>query len=223
MKSIIIILFLFLTILNAQIAKVTAIKGDVLIKSAGQYKIAKLNSPINKLDTITTEKNARIQLVFQDNTMISIGKNSTFSIKEYIYDLGKKPKVAFKFGYGTFKSITGKIGKLNPKGFKLESKTATMGIRGTIIDLDLSEEEEIYLVPEGKIELKIGNEVRIINAGEMVIKKKEGSVTSLIKASRQQIDKLERKSGARDNEKESGLGENTQTKSVNAVEKCNYR
>ena len=223
MKNVILLLFLSLTFLNAQIAKVTAIKGDVLIKRAGQYKIAKLNSAINKLDVITTEKNARIQLVFSDNTIISIGKNSTFSIKDYLFDIGKKPKISLKFGYGTFKSITGKIGKLNPKGFKLESKTATMGIRGTIINLDLNSENEIYLVPEGKIELKIGNQIIIINAGEMVTRKKDKPAMHLKSITKKIRDELEEKSGAHDNESESGLGEKTQTTEVNSVEKCNYR
>jgi len=223
MKKFLILFLLTLTFLNAQIAKVSAIKGDVLIKRDGQYKIAKLNSAINKLDTITTEKNARIQLVFQDNTMISIGKSSTFSIEEYIFDLGKKPKVAFKFGYGTFKSITGKIGKLNPKGFKLQSKTATMGIRGTIINLDLSEDEEIYTVPEGKIELRVAGQVIVLSAGQMVSRKRDSQASKPKRTPRKVRERMERRSGAKDNERESGLGEKTQTKEVNSVEKCNYR
>lgn len=223
MKKILILFLLSLTFLFAQIAKVSAIKGDVLIKRAGQFKIAQLNGPINKSDTITTEKNGRIQIVFKDNTMISVGKNSTFSIEEYLYDIAKKPKASFKFGLGTFKTITGKIGKINPKGFKLRSKTATMGIRGTIVSLDLSEEEEIYLVPEGKIELKIGNRVMILNAGDVVTKRRNEEASKPRRSTRKIRERLERRSGARDNERESGLGENTRTKSVNSVEKCNYR
>ena len=37
------------------------------------------------------------------------------------------------FAKGAFRSITGKIGKMAPKRFKLKTRTATMGIRGTQI------------------------------------------------------------------------------------------
>jgi len=223
MKHILILLLLAFTILNAQIAKVTALKGDVLIKRNGQFKIAKLNSAINKLDIITTEKNARIQLLFKDNTMISIGKNSTLDIEDYLYDVGKKPKAKFKFGNGTFKAITGKIGKLNPRGFQLKSKTASMGIRGTIVGLELSDKEEVYMVPEGKVELKIGTRTFILNAGQMFVRQENKPLDRPRKLDKKRRDQMERRSGARDNERESGFGERTQTKSVNTVEKCNYR
>jgi len=223
MKHLLIFFLLSFTLLYAQIGKITALKGDVLIKRDGQYKIAKLNAPINKLDIVTTEKNARIQLLFKDNTMISIGKNSTFSIEDYLYDVGKKPKLAFKFGQGAFKAITGKIGKLNPRGFKLKSKTASIGIRGTIIGLELSDKEETYLVPEGKIELKIGTKTFILDAGQMFIRDPKKPLGKPVRMTKKRKDKIERNSGANDNERESGLGEKTRTISVNNVEKCNYR
>ena len=223
MKHIIILLFLSFSLLYAQIAKVTALKGDVLVKRNGQFKIIKLNSPINKLDVITTEKNARLQLLFKDNTMVSIGKNSTFSIEDYLYDVGAKPKASFKFGKGTFQAITGKIGKLNPRGFKLKSKTASIGIRGTIVGLELGDTEETYMVPEGKIELKIGTKTFLLSAGQMFVRETKKPLGKPKRITKKRKERVERNSGARDNERESGFGEGTRTKSVNNVEKCNYR
>ena len=223
MKYLLFIILLSFGLLHAQIAKVTAIKGDVIIKRNGQFKIANLHTAINKLDIITTEKNARVQLLFKDNTMISIGKSSTLNIEDYLFDVEKKPKAKFKFGNGAFKTITGKIGKLNPRGFQLKSKTASMGIRGTIVGIELSDSEERYMVPQGKVELKIGGKIFILNAGQMFIKqaKKPLGKPSVITKSKR--DRMEKNSGALDNENESGFGEDTQTTSVNTVEKCIYR
>ena len=155
--------------------------------------------------------------------MISVGKNSTFSIKDYLFDVGQKPKASFKFGYGTFKAITGKIGKLNPRGFKLQTKTASIGIRGTIVEIDSSKDIETYLVPKGKIELRIGTQTFMLNAGQVVTKRRNSPATKPKRATRKIREKIERKSGAIDNERESGFGENTRTQNVNSVEKCNYR
>lgn len=223
MKKICLFIVLCLTFLEAKIATVVALKGDVIIQRNGEFTMAKLNSKVEERDIITTKKDARVQLLFSDNTMISIGKNSTFGIKEYLFDLGKKPKLAFKFGYGTFKAITGKIGKLNPRGFKLETKTASIGIRGTIVEIESDQENETFLVPKGKIELKIGTQTIILSAGQMVTKKRNRVVSKPKRISREIRERIERESGAKDNERESGFGERTETKSVNSVEKCNYR
>lgn len=223
MKYILILFFLSFTFLNAQIARIVALKGEVMIQRGAESVPAQLKFQIEEFDTIKTKNNSRAQLVFKDNTMISIGKNSSFSIQEYIYDVGKKPKATFKFGSGTFKTITGKIGKINPRGFKLKSKTASMGIRGTIVGLELSDTEEVYLVPEGKVELKIGTRTIILSAGQMYVQERGKAPRKVEKITRKRKERLERNSGSRDNEKESGMGEKTQTKSVNNVEKCNYR
>lgn len=223
MKLILLMLFLSFSLLYANIGKVVAISGDVQIKRGSDFITAKLKSQLEKFDTVITKNNARVQFVFQDNTMISVGKNSTFSVEDYLFDIGKKPKAAFKFGTGVFKTITGKIGKINPRGFKLKSKTASMGIRGTIVGLELSDQEEIYLVPEGKIELKIGNKTIILNAGDTVTKQRNKPVSRKTRISSKKRERFERRSGAKQNEKESGLGENSRTTSVNNVEKCNYR
>lgn len=223
MRYIILLLLFSLTFLNAQIARVLALNGEVLIQRGNEFIPAELKYAIEEFDTIKTKNNSRIQLLFKDNTMISVGKNSSFSIEEYLYEVGKKPKASFNFGIGTFKTITGKIGKINPRGFKLKSKTASMGIRGTIVGLILTNKEELYLVPEGKIELKIGTKTIILSEGQMYTYQ-EGKVSSKPEKITIEIKRrFEKSSGAKENEEESGVGENTRTKSVNNVEKCNYR
>ena len=68
----------------------------------------------------------------EDKTVITLGSSSVLDIQEYLND-AQQPKAKFKFNQGTFKSITGEIGKKAPENFNLETKTATIGIRGTII------------------------------------------------------------------------------------------
>ena len=98
-----------------------------------------------------------------------------------------------------------------------------MGIRGTIVGLELSDKEEIYMVPEGKVELKIGTRTFILNAGQMFTRQDNKPLDRPKKIDKKRRDRMERRSGARDNERESGFGERTQTKNANTVEKCIYR
>ncbi|MBV5330902.1 FecR domain-containing protein, partial [bacterium] len=83
-------------------------------------------------DVITTKTNSQVQLTFEDKTIITLGSESILDIKEYLND-AQDPKAKFKFNQGTFKSITGQIGKKAPENFNLETKTATIGIRGTTV------------------------------------------------------------------------------------------
>jgi len=206
----ILLLFLLLTSMFANIGKITAIKGEVLIQRDSQDFLVKLGTELKKSDTIKTKTNARAQLVFTDNTIVSIGKSSIFSIEDYLFE-SKKPAVAkFKFGNGVFKTITGKIGKINPKKFTLTTKTASIGIRGTIVGIESKDEVDIILVPQGRVEVSTPDGIILVNEGEMV--ETAVGVKPEVKAIPPATqEKLEQDSGATSNEQESGQGEATQT------------
>jgi hypothetical protein len=129
----VLLLLLFNIVIFASIAQVQAIRGDAKAIRNGQSISLKLGSKIEQNDTIKTSKKAKLQLRFNDRTIITIGKNSNISMKDYNYDKKKPANNRANFGIknGLFKVVTGKIGKMNPQKFKLKTKTATMGIRGT--------------------------------------------------------------------------------------------
>ena len=138
-KIIFLTLIFFSTSLFANVAKVVALKGNASIIRQGATIELTRESLLLKHDQITTKDNTKVQLLFQDETIISIGKNSSFQISDYLFDeKSKKYEAKFDMFKGTFKTITGKIGKLSPKNFNLKTKTASIGIRGTQIVMSLS-------------------------------------------------------------------------------------
>lgn len=124
------------THLWASIGKVSLLKGEAVVLRENQTLKLITNSSIDKLDKIVTGDNSQIQLTFEDKTVITLGSSSVLDIQEYLND-AQQPKAKFKFNQGTFKSITGEIGKKAPENFQLETKTATIGIRGTTVAGDL--------------------------------------------------------------------------------------
>ena len=128
----VIMTFLLTSSLYASIGKVSLLKGEAFAQRNTKSITLQNASPIEEKDIITTSKGSQIQLIFEDKTVITLGGESQFKIEEYLND-AVKPKAKFKFGQGTFKSITGSIGKVAPENFTLETKTATIGIRGTIV------------------------------------------------------------------------------------------
>lgn len=125
----------------ASIGKITALSGDVKIKRDTQILQAGLGTHLEKNDFISTDDKGKVQIVFEDNTVFTIGKNSTLDIADYLYDESQPKKNSAKFNVlkGAFSSITGRIGKLNKSKFKLKTKSASIGIRGTIVKANQSE------------------------------------------------------------------------------------
>lgn len=116
----------------ASIGKVSLLKGDAAVSRNNQTIQLATHSPIEEHDMIVTGNDSQIQLIFEDKTVITLGSSSVLNIQEYLND-AQQPKAKFKFNQGTFKSITGEIGKKAPENFNLETKTATIGIRGTSV------------------------------------------------------------------------------------------
>lgn len=116
----------------ASIANVSAIKGDAVILRGGQKLPIHLGDAIEEKDQIKTSNETKVQIIFKDRTIVTIGKNTLFSVPEYVYGDAKTSKVEFRLSKGVFKSMTGKIGEIAKQRFKIKTATATIGIRGTI-------------------------------------------------------------------------------------------
>ena len=154
MKRLIFILFGFMVftgVLEAAIGKFVAVSGDVSIERAEKVIAVKTGIEVEESDIVRSGSEGKAQLLFSDNTVITIGKSSELKLAEFSFGEGKEPKAQFNFATGTFRSITGKIGKVAPKSFKLKTKTATIGIRGTGILGQITPEEEKIACTQGAI------------------------------------------------------------------------
>ena len=161
MKKILLILLLVVST-YASIGNITAMKGDIQVNGDK----ATYQTELEKNDFIKTGKNAKVQIRFNDGTIFTLGKNSTLDIEEFLYD-EKQPrlnKAKFNVLKGAFSSITGRIGKLNKSKFKLRTKSASIGIRGTVVRAN----QEIIMCTSGAITVTTNNGVSMnVNAGQM--------------------------------------------------------
>lgn len=131
MKKTLILLTFLSSYLFAGVATITAIKGEASIKRDGGTLVALLGSQLQEKDNIVTKDNTKLQIIFKDETVISIGKNSDFSINEYLFEDKQTPIAKFSMLKGAMRTITGTIGDIAPEKFSVATKTATIGIRGT--------------------------------------------------------------------------------------------
>ena len=135
MKKIILMFLIFVSTLFANIGKITLLEGEAFVKRGEETLRLNISDSISNNDFIETKTNSKVKITFIDNTIITIGKESSLKIEDYFFDSNNKnsAKTELNVSKGAFHAITGQIGKVNPEKFKLKTKNATIGIRGTEI------------------------------------------------------------------------------------------
>jgi len=90
-----------------------------------------VDTPVKMYDEIET-LNGTVNILFEDDTKVSLSKYSKLIVDEYVYDSNKKTgKVSLKGRLGTLRYTSGKIAKNNRKNVKITSPTASVSVRGT--------------------------------------------------------------------------------------------
>ena len=129
------IIFLFTLLFSieafASIGQITAVSGTASIERNQAQIMAKAGLKIEEKDIIHTGAKTQVQIIFNDKTTVTLGSNTNFIVNTYEFSDSANSKAEFQLTKGFLKSVSGKIGKLAPERFKIKTKTATIGIRGT--------------------------------------------------------------------------------------------
>lgn len=111
---------------------VKLVAGDVVIVRNNVSIKAAVNSKIMKLDVIKTGTDGKAGLIFEDDTLFSLGPNSRIAIEEFMFQPSeRKLSLIARIFQGTASYISGQIAKLAPNQVKVETPHATIGTRGT--------------------------------------------------------------------------------------------
>lgn len=185
MKSLISLLIFLLigtSIIEASVGKITGLSGNATLERGSNTLPAKLGSSLEAKDSIVTTNDAKVQLTFNDNTIITVGKKSKFSIEEYLFDATTESTAKFNMVNGTIRAMSGKIGKIAPDRFAVKTKTATIGIRGTDFIIQTSESgESQFFCMQGAITIRSsdGEGMILIPAGSYVTMSPSGVISEV--------------------------------------------
>ena len=113
------------------VGRVISITPGAGVQRAGQILTLELKSPVHDTDLLITDATGRVQVLFDDDSTITLGSNTRLALKTVV-PMGRKPVFRVDLTQGLAKVITGKIVEKNPDGFTLSTPEATVGIRGTM-------------------------------------------------------------------------------------------
>jgi len=165
--KILILLFLLPLWLLAGIGNIAALKGNAVIKRTSGMITAVTGMEIEQKDEIITQDKTRVQVILKDQTVVTIGANSTFSFLEFSMQKGNE-KISMQAKRGFFRSVTGNIGKIAPQRFKVHTVSATIGIRGTDFSALVQKDFEIIKCYKGLIRVTYSGGYRDIPVGNMI-------------------------------------------------------
>ena len=167
--------FLLGAMLFASIGNVAAVSGGVKVKRSDRFIRVKYGFPIEERDTIVTGENARVQVILKDGTVVTIGENSEYAFESYRFSDESASTVSMRLKRGFFRVMTGEIGKIAPERFKVHTKSATIGIRGTFFFGLLTQKAEKIGCIDGMIVVRTSEGVFRLKAGETLSSDSGGS------------------------------------------------
>jgi FecR protein len=124
----------------ASTGTVTELSGTLSAQKAdGSVRILSQKSEVVSGDTLNTQKDSYAQIKFSDGGEITMKPNTSVKIRQFHFRQAEPAKDSFVFDLvkGGLRAITGLIGKRgNKNAYKLDTVTATIGIRGTSYGAD---------------------------------------------------------------------------------------
>jgi FecR protein len=124
----------------AAIGTVTEQTGPTEIQRDKSSIPSTVNTGVEMNDAVVTAK-AKVGITFQDDTKVEITEQSKMVIDEFVYDPSNADagKLGLKVALGTARYASGQIAKDNPASVKIETPTATIGVRGTDFSMTVDE------------------------------------------------------------------------------------
>ena len=111
-------------------------------------------------DEIRTGPGARLQVRFDDESMLTLGENARITIDQFVYVPSGDSSQALAIAQGVFRFATGQIGKLMPRDVAFTTPVAVVGIRGTVflggeltVGMPVGQPHYGFQVTEGAIEV----------------------------------------------------------------------
>lgn len=109
------------------------VSGDVrIVDAAGASRPARSGDSVAATEQVVTAAGAGAGLVLRDGTTLVVRPSSQLDLKQFEFDATThEGGLLVSLIRGSMRMISGLLGKTHPEGVKVETQTATIGIRGT--------------------------------------------------------------------------------------------
>ena len=134
-----------LTIAGAAVAGETigivrTVSGDAAVTRGETSLLATPGLKLMVGDTLLTGRDGSLGVILRDDSSLSIGPGSRLVLRRFRFSPSEgQSELAARISRGTMAYLSGLIGKFSPERVRIETPTATIGIRGTRFALKVGE------------------------------------------------------------------------------------
>ncbi|NVN90902.1 MAG: FecR domain-containing protein [Desulfuromonadales bacterium] len=116
------------------IGLVKAASGDAAILRDARRVTAKPGNQLFQGDVLSTGATGSLGVILRDDTVLSLGPSSEAHLDQFAFKPAEqKLGMVLKFTRGVISYLSGKVAKLAPGSVRLETPSATLGVRGTYL------------------------------------------------------------------------------------------
>ncbi|MEZ5820571.1 MAG: FecR domain-containing protein [Bradyrhizobium sp.] len=117
----------------ARVGEAAVVQNEVIRASASGGTQINVGDAVLRNETVRTGANSATRLVMIDSTNLSLGANSSITLDRTVFNDERSYRdVTIRMTTGAFRFVTGHSDK---NAYKITTGLATIGIRGTILDI----------------------------------------------------------------------------------------
>ncbi|MGQ0533456.1 MAG: FecR family protein [Caulobacteraceae bacterium] len=140
---------------TTRIGTAAAVRNQVTAAQAGQERRLAVGNSVFQNERIRTGADSVAQLLFADQTTLSVGPTSEITLDRYVYDPNRSVgDVAVSLTSGALRFVSG---QQDPRSYQVRTPVATIGVRGTIVDFLFINGRMFGILGEGRCFFTLAN------------------------------------------------------------------
>jgi len=150
------------------IGTISDVDNEAQIISASGTTTATVGLAVHIKDQLRTGADGRLQVTFQDHTVLTLGEDANLVIDRYVFDPNRGIGDALLHAtHGAFRFAAGQLKEMRSKTITVSTPLAEIGVRGTEFWGGPTDEQYGVLLIEGEVTVtNQGGTVRLSHPGE---------------------------------------------------------
>jgi hypothetical protein len=156
-------------------ATTSAAEGPIGVAAVVRNTVSQLEPRVTRIakgdevvrnEVVRTAADSDARFVFRDDTNLSLGPGSTLKLDRTVFDDPKAGDIAIKLTSGAFRFVTGNS---NKEAYVINTPIATMGVRGTTLDVLVERRRNKVVLVAGAVSICVpGKCVDLLHEGDSV-------------------------------------------------------
>ena len=136
-----------------KIGVAAAVKNDVQRVSGGGTQPLSVGSDLFTAERIRTGESSAAQILLLDKTTLTVGPSAELTLDRFVYEPSQsKGRVVLNAVKGAFRFVTG---SQTPSTYSIKTPVGTIGVRGTIVDLLVSDGRTVVTLVQGALSIVV--------------------------------------------------------------------